>query len=61
MTSSASTTALGKVKVMAPPATAVVPIGEGLLIEGLKRRFSRAEFYVSTTRPPAVYPRQTRS
>jgi DNA topoisomerase-6 subunit B len=48
-------TALGKVKVMAPPATAVVPIGEGLLIEGLKRRFSRAELYVSTTRPPAVY------
>ena len=40
---------------MAPPATAVVPIGEALLIEGLKRRFSRAEFYVSATRPPAVY------
>jgi DNA topoisomerase-6 subunit B len=47
--------ALGEVKVMAPPATAVVPIGETLLIEGLKRRFSRADFYVSTTRPPAVY------
>ncbi len=47
--------ALGEVKVMAPPATAVVPIGEALLIEGLKRRFSRAEFYVSATRPPAVY------
>jgi DNA topoisomerase-6 subunit B len=47
--------ALGQVKVMAPPATAVVPIGEELLIEGLKRRFSRADFYVSTTRPPAVY------
>jgi DNA topoisomerase VI subunit B len=31
-----------------------VPIGEGLIIEGLKRRF-KAEFYVSTTRPPAVY------
>jgi DNA topoisomerase-6 subunit B len=46
---------LGEVKVMAPPATAVVPIGEGLLIEGLKRRFSRADFYISTTRPPAVY------
>ncbi len=40
---------------MAPPATAVVPIGEELLIEGLKRRFPRADFYVSTTRPPAVY------
>src|SRR5579863_1576910 len=47
--------ALGNAKVMAPPATAVVPIGEGLLIEGIKRRFNKAEFYVSTTRPPAVY------
>ena len=47
--------ALGEVKVMAPPATAVVPIGEALLIEGLKRRFPRAEFYASTTRAPKVY------
>ncbi len=47
--------ALGEVKVMAPPATAVVPIGEALLIEGLKRRFPRADFYVSATRPPSVY------
>jgi len=47
--------ALGQVKVMAPPALAVVPIGEALLVEGLKRRFSRADFYVSATRPPAVY------
>ncbi len=35
--------------------TAVVPIGEALLVEGLKRRFPNAEFYVSTTRPPSVY------
>jgi DNA topoisomerase VI subunit B len=47
--------ALGEVRVLAPPATAVVPIGEALLVEGLKRRFSRADFYVSTTRPPKVY------
>ncbi len=47
--------ALGEVRVMAPPATAVVPIGEALLVEGLKRRFSRADSYVSPTRPPAVY------
>jgi DNA topoisomerase-6 subunit B len=47
--------ALGEAKVMAPPATAVVPVGEDLLIEGLKRRFPRADFYVSTTRPPKVY------
>jgi len=47
--------ALGEVKIMAPSATAVVPIGEELLIKGLQRRFSRAEFYASTTRPPSVY------
>jgi DNA topoisomerase-6 subunit B len=47
--------ALGEVRVLAPPATAVVPIGETLLIEGLKRRFPKAEFYASTTRPPKVY------
>lgn len=47
--------ALGEVKVLAPPATAVVPIGETLLVEGLKRRFPRAELYVSSTRPPKVY------
>ena len=47
--------ALGEVKLMAPPASCVVPIGEALLIEGLKRRFKEAEFYASTTRPPAVY------
>jgi DNA topoisomerase-6 subunit B len=47
--------ALGEVKVLAPAATAVVPIGEALLIEGLKRRFPRAEFYASTTRAPKVY------
>ena len=46
--------ALGEVKLMAPPASCVVPIGENLLIEGLKRRF-KADFYVSTTRPPSVY------
>jgi DNA topoisomerase-6 subunit B len=47
--------ALGEVRVMAPPATAVVPIGEALLIEGIKRRFQKADFYVSATRPPSVY------
>ena len=47
--------ALGEVKVMAPPATSVVPIGEALLIEGLKRRYPQAEFYISCTRPPSVY------
>ena len=53
--SSGCTRRSAQVKVMAPPATAVVPIGEALLIEGLKRRFTKADFYVSTTRPPSVY------
>ncbi len=46
--------ALGEVRIMAPPATSVSPIGETLLIEGLRRRFRNA-YYVSTTRPPSVY------
>jgi DNA topoisomerase-6 subunit B len=46
--------ALGEVKLMAQPASCVVPIGEALLVEGLKRRF-KADLYVSTTRPPSVY------
>ncbi len=47
--------AMGEVKIMAPPASSVVPIGEELLIEGLKRRYPAAEFFSSTTRPPSVY------
>ncbi len=47
-------TALGEVKIPPPSASCVVPIGEMLTVEGLKRRF-KAEFYASTTRPPAVY------
>jgi DNA topoisomerase-6 subunit B len=46
--------ALGEVKVMAPPATCVVPIGEDLIVAGLKRRFTGAQYF-SSTRPPAVY------
>ncbi len=46
--------ALSKVKVMAPPASCVVPIGEGLIEAGLRRRFE-AEFFTAVTRPPAVY------
>ena len=46
--------ALGEVKVMAPPATCVVPIGEDLIVAGLKRRFVGGQYF-STTRPPAVY------
>ena len=47
--------ALGEVKVMAPSADCVVPIGEDLLKTGLRRRYPKAEFYASSTRPPSVY------
>ena len=47
--------ALGEVKLMAPPASCVVPIGEELLITGLRRRFPDADFVASSTRPPSVY------
>ena len=43
-----------QVRIPAPPATCVAPIGEALIVEGLKRRF-KAEFYTSHTRHPAVY------
>ncbi len=46
--------ALAETKVMAPPSSCVVPVGEDLIKAGLKRRFD-AEFFVATTRPPAVY------
>jgi DNA topoisomerase VI subunit B len=46
--------ALGEVKVKAPPASCVVPIGEELIVAGLKRRYHGCEYF-STTRPPAVY------
>ena len=46
--------AIPKVKIMNPPATCVVPIGEALIQEGLKKTV-QAEFYASATRPPAVY------
>jgi DNA topoisomerase-6 subunit B len=43
-----------QVKIQPPPATCVVPVGEELIVGGLKRRF-KAEFYAAHTRPPAVY------
>ncbi len=46
--------AIPKVKIMNPPTSCVVPIGEELLQEGLKKTVN-ADFYASTTRPPAVY------
>jgi len=46
--------AIPEVKIFAPPSACVVPIGEDLLRKGLEREI-KAEFYTSTTRPPAVY------
>jgi len=43
-----------QVKILPPPATCVVPVGEPLIDKGLSRRFA-AELIVSHTRPPAVY------
>jgi len=46
--------AIPNVKIMAPPTSTIVPIGETLILEGLKQTV-KADFYTSTTRPPAVY------
>lgn len=41
-------------KIMNPPTNCLSPIGEDLIIKGLKKEIS-ADFYASATRPPAVY------
>ena len=46
--------AIRKTKIVAPPTDCIVPIGSDLLEKGLKKEVN-AEFYCSTTRPPAVY------
>ncbi|HEX9427445.1 MAG TPA: DNA topoisomerase VI subunit B, partial [Candidatus Polarisedimenticolia bacterium] len=46
--------AIPKVKIMAPPSNVIVPIGQELIEAGLKQGVP-ADFYASTTRPPAVY------
>ena len=46
--------ALQATKLMKPPMDCVVPIGEELLLKGLKRGVE-ADFYHTVTRPPAVY------
>jgi len=43
-----------KTRIMNPPTNCVAPIGEEQLVEGLGAVVP-AEFYASTTRPPAVY------
>jgi DNA topoisomerase-6 subunit B len=46
--------AIGQAKLMAPPTNCLSPIGEELLIKGLKQEV-KAEFYTASTRSPAVY------
>jgi DNA topoisomerase-6 subunit B len=41
-------------KIMAPPTDCVVPIGEELILKGLRRQLT-ADFYATTTRSPSVY------
>lgn len=43
-----------KTKIIAPPTDCISPIGAELLERGLRKEIN-AEFYCSTTRPPAVY------
>ncbi len=45
---------IGKTKIIAPPTDCISPIGSELLERGLKKEVE-AEFYCSTSRPPAVY------
>lgn len=46
--------ALKEAKIMAPPTDVLSPIGENLIVEGLKKEV-KAEFYVAVSRSPAVY------
>ncbi|MFT4313476.1 MAG: DNA topoisomerase VI subunit B, partial [Candidatus Woesearchaeota archaeon] len=43
-----------KTKIMAPPTDCISPIGQELLLKGLKKEIN-AEFYETVTRPPSVY------
>jgi DNA topoisomerase VI B subunit len=46
--------AMQMVKLIAPPTDCLSPLGENLLIEGLKKE-TKVEYAVAVTRPPAVY------
>jgi len=47
--------AIREVKIMAPPANCIVPIGEDLLLKSLRSDIPEAAFYTACTRSPAVY------
>jgi DNA topoisomerase-6 subunit B len=46
--------AIDDTKIMAPPLSCIAPIGEDLIIAGLKKEVE-ADFYVATSRKPVVY------
>jgi DNA topoisomerase-6 subunit B len=46
--------AINATKIMKPPADCISPIGEPLILKGLKKEVE-ADFYTAITRPPAVY------
>jgi DNA topoisomerase-6 subunit B len=46
--------AVNQTKLMNPPTDCLSPIGEELVLAGLKKEIE-ADFYTATTRPPAVY------
>ncbi len=46
--------AIQNTKIMAPPTDCLVPIGEDILVKGLKKEIA-ADFYAAVTRPPSVY------
>ena len=45
---------IGKTRISAPSTDCIAPIGEELILKGLKKEIE-ADFYVSSTRPAAVY------
>ena len=47
-------TAINETKISSPSTDCIAPIGEDLLLEGLKKELE-ADFYTTTTRPAAVY------
>ncbi|MFQ5670057.1 MAG: DNA topoisomerase VI subunit B [Acidobacteriota bacterium] len=47
--------AIQTVRIMNPPTDCLSPIGEDLIRKGLSKEIGEAEFFVSRTRPPAVY------
>ncbi len=46
--------AIDATKIMAPPLSCIAPIGEELILKGLKKEVE-ADFYVASSRPPVVY------